>query len=233
MVSDIENFKSSKIDTFFSVNDSVTTDFFWDLRPKFHFLIDPFYFVNPDNDRVIALRDGLLRADWDIKLVVPIHFKNKAMKIYKGVTMSYVPLNELRGRSILERAMFKHKFGMPRAQNVLIAALSYGIWSNCNTMYLFGASHDWTRFMVVKRGELHLKAHHYFDSYSKNNDSKPWVDAYGNCLTVADALQKLSQMFRSYEWLAGYLMMSDCSVKIFNQSQESLIDSLNVLQEKK
>jgi len=229
LVKDIQNFKKDNIDTFFSVNDSVTSEIFWELRPRYHFLIDPFFFVNPENDRIVAIRENLLRTDWDISLVVPRHYKSAATKIYGNITILYVPLNELRGRSIVEFLMFKMKLGMPRAQNVLVAALSYAIWSKCDIIYLFGATHDWTKFMVVKSGKLYLRSHHYFDGAPNKSEPKPWVDAHGNILRVSDALHKQGQMFRSYDWLASYLKTCNNPVKIYNQSDQSLIDSFDVL----
>lgn len=230
MLHDLSSHNAVTRDLYVSVNDAPNCEAFFMLKPSYHFVIDPFFFKKHEL-RVREIVLNLNRADWPIKIVVPQHYLAVAKSIYPNHTLVGIPLNELCGQSILERTMFKHRLGMPRAQNVLVAVLSFLLWNGVSRIYLYGASHDWVRYMVLVDGNLHLRPHHYFDNVSENVQSKPWVDAKGRNFKVSEVLIKQGQMFASYEWLLRYMRKEKTTTRIINLSKETLIDSFDLLQE--
>lgn len=204
-----------------TVNDGVCTDFFFETRPKYHFLMDPFFF-DDSNSRVTAIQNELKKVNWDFSVVVPNRFLKEANAIYQNTSIIGVNTNEIRGNSKLANLAFRNGLGMPRAQNVLIAVISYLIWNKATYVYLCGASHDWSRYMEVDQNKLYLRAHHYFDG---GTERKLWLDPQGRNYKVHEALYKLSLMFKSYDWLARYLRENAGDTRVIVKSKDTLIDS--------
>lgn len=204
-----------------TVNDGVCSDFFFKTRPKYHFLMDPFFF-DDSNPRVTAIQNELKKVNWDFSVVVPIRFLKEANAIYQNTSIIGVNTNEIRGNSKLADFAFRKGLGMPRVQNVLIAVISYLIWNKVSYVYLCGASHDWSRYMEVEQNKLYLRAHHYFDG---GTERKLWLDAEGRNYKVHEALYKLSLMFKSYDWLARYLRENAGVTRVIVKSKDTLIDS--------
>lgn len=211
----------SPIDFFISLNDAPTTREFFEMKPKYHFLIDPFFF-NSEEKRVELIIENLEKVNWEIQIVVPMHFYNRARAIYTKMRVVAVPTNELKGFSAVERFMYRKRLGMPRVQNVLVAGLTFAIWNAPKKIVLFGVTHDWVRYMKVQNGKLHLRPHHYFDN---NQSSKLWLKPEGGNWRVGEALIAQGQMFRSYDWIAEYIALNKKEIPIEIMSEDSLIDS--------
>lgn len=217
---DLEKNQSS-IDFFISLNDAPATREFFEIKPKYHFLIDSFFF-NGKEKRVRDIKENLEKVDWEIEIVVPMHFYKRAGAIYRTMRVVALPTNELKGFSRIERFMYGKRLGMPRVQNVLVAGLTFAIWNAPKKIVLFGVTHDWVRYMNVQNGKLHLRSHHYFD---KNQRSKAWLKPEGGNWRVGEALIAQGLMFRSYDWLAKYIALNKKEITIEILSEDTLIDS--------
>ena len=202
------------------LNDAPSTPLFNKTKPRLTFIIDPYFFLN-DNTRVKTIFDSIQKSNWDNDVVVPIQYLNLVEKKYPKINFLGIRINEIRGKGIIQKKLFENKFGIPRAQNVLVATISYSLLSRANNILIAGASHDWVRYMYVKHNKLYLKDHHYFND---SNHTKLWLDPEGRNYKVSEALLKQSQMFKSYDWLSWYCK-NFTKTRINLHSKNSLIDS--------
>lgn len=217
------------------VNNFAHADVFAQLRPQNYVISDPNYFVfteqttdRPDIQQTLAVFEE--RVDWPMILYVP-HFakgsyltgriaqRNPHIRV---VYFNYTVVVGFRG---LTYWLYARGLGMPRAQTVIVAALTLMINRRFRTIYLFGADTSWhEQIRLSDDNQLLIKQIHFYDKPKDVRHEPVYTDA-GRQRTFSMASQFLSlhKVFRGYEVLRDYADYRH--VRILNASAKSYIDA--------
>jgi hypothetical protein len=218
--------------TFFCVNDFYKSNYFIKLKPENYIIADPDYWSDSlYKNQSKRLIDCLSIIGWPITLWIPVVagksiFVNEAKKA--GIHCLFYNKTPLAGNNIVDSILFKLKLAMPRAQNVLVAAIGIAIWSGSKEINLFGADHDWHRDIIVSDENILMMRDHHF--YDEKNSSRPFYKPNNNLLdgclttfTVSEIFQAWATLHKSYQQLQ--VLASGCGVRIFNCGSNSFIDA--------
>lgn len=205
------------------VNDIYLSPYYKKIKPKYHVLADPLYFVQ-SGDIVPFIQE----IEWDIKLFVP-YTAWKKMEILREMPSQYitvVPFHHIymKGFSIFENILFKKGLSMPGAQNVLVPSIFNAINMGYNHIYLYGADHSWTKSIRVNDvNQVCLTDSHFYDE----GDVKlaPWRKATPGreIYKMHEILTDLTTVFKSYHIIREYANLRNCS--IINKTKDSFIDA--------
>jgi hypothetical protein len=113
---------------------------------------------------------------------------------------------------------------MPKAQNVLIAALFVAINMSYKKIYLFGADHSWHETIELNsKNIVCFRDAHFYD----NDDAHliPFYKGYANqdTFTMQELFDAFATMFRGYDMLQVYARSLGC--KIYNLSSKTFVDA--------
>lgn len=207
---------------FFCVNLFCLSPFFYELKPRFYFIIDGI-FLKPDNERrknkVQSLIDGLNCVDWDMFLVLSSGAISGSM-LLKNLTnphLKVIRVNsaEASGFTSFRHWVYRHRLGMPRCQTVLNFALCTAINLGYKNIYLFGADHTWTRDLIVDDNNIVR----YGDRHVYNKD----LTYSKKDKNFAQILSQFAKMFQAHYLLEQY--STTVGVKIWNCSSDSFLDA--------
>jgi hypothetical protein len=220
------------------VNEFYKEQSFRFLRPRLLAIADPAYW----DDRCYGEYGGPLVAaladvDWECTLLLPK--RARGTQLHRGLAQRSVKFEwfstaSVRGFAWFERALFGAKLGMPRAQNVLVAAIALGMWAGYRRIAILGADHTWHQEIDVDDDNLLLTSarHNYSATVNRKPFLKPhgiWKFREGKPLTRADVfsvreiLLAWAAMHDSYERLAA--IASRRGVHVVNSSTVSFIDA--------
>jgi hypothetical protein len=104
------------------VNFMAITDNFFQYKPEFYVLIDP-DFLEDVSDRITILYESLKKVDWNMILFVPGSYRRQAESLVcnNNITIKYINLNYLPGKSKAVFYLYKKNIATPRFQNVIVA----------------------------------------------------------------------------------------------------------------
>jgi hypothetical protein len=220
------------------VNDFYKEQDFALLRPRLFVIADPAYW----DDRCFGEYGGpliaaLAKIDWEFTLLVPK--RARATHLHRAlvqhrVNFEWFTTAAVRGFGWLESALFGAKLGMPRPQNVLVAAIALGLWAGYRDIAVIGADHSWHQEIDVDDDNMLLTSarHNYTSAVTRKPFLKPhgiWKFREGRQLTRTDVfsmreiLLAWAAMHDSYERLVALAARRD--VHIFNSSAVSFIDA--------
>ena len=140
------------------------------LKPEVYLLIDPVFFKDDWNTYEISTSTLLSikkKTDWNLLLIVPRKWKNsKSIKQFsdnKNISIGYIKNVPMIGSlNFIKKIFFKLEFSTPVFQNVLIAAIYFGVNRRYQEINLFGADHTWLNDLSVdKNNEVYLKDDHF------------------------------------------------------------------------
>jgi Protein of unknown function DUF115. len=196
-------------------------------KPAIYILCDPaFWFETPSEDTKKRISDFYKslaeKTDWHLQLYLPYQAKKeKKIKIILSqnphICLNYYNKTKVEGFSKFNHWTYHKQWGMPRAQNVLVAALMLAIYSGYKNIYLAGADNDWIKnIWVDEKNNVRLNDFHYYKDTEKNTSRML-------SFKLHDTYTLFYFMFRSYTYIETYAVLKN--VKIYNTGIKSFIDA--------
>lgn len=206
----------------FCVNMFCSSPLFWELKPKFYFLVDVAFFA-PTNERQHGQVKELIAAfesvNWEMFLVVSSSspqngelFRSLHNKHIKVLKMNTTTVEGFKGFRLWA---FRSGCGMPRCQTVVNFAICAGINMRYENVFLYGADHTWTRDLFVDEDNVVC----YGDRHVYNKSLTIIKKEY----SFAHLLEQFAKMFQSHYMLEEY--SRSVGVKIWNCSSDSFLDA--------
>lgn len=206
------------------VNQFATTAHFEILKPENYVLLDE-AFVDEHHEIAQKTISALVTlTSWPLKLFLPVKFKKCKSIIRKlesnpNIEISYFNNTIAEGFDSFCHFLYRHRFAMPRSQNVLIAALAIGIIENYKKIILLGADHSWHEgFKLTSKGELWYEDSHFYGKRAMGTSY--FVNEKESFL--AQQFLSLHKVFKAYERLNKFAAIE--KVEIINSSTKSYID---------
>ena len=82
----------------------------------------------------------------------------------KNIKLQFFNKTKVNGCLHFSHFFYNRQLGMPRPQNILVAALMLAIYSDYKEIYLAGADNDWIRNLWVdKNNNVRLDDFHFYD----------------------------------------------------------------------
>ena len=196
-------------------------------KPNIYILCDPaFWFETPAENiknQVSDLYKSLIeKTDWKLQLYLPYQAKKEEkIKILLSqnshICVNYYNKTKVEGYSKFNHWSYHKQWGMPRAQNVLVAALMLAIYSGYKNIYLTGADNDWMKnIWVDEKNNVRINDIHYYEDTKEKT-------ARILSLKLHDAYLLYFFMFHSYVNVETYAVLKN--VKIYNTGIKSFIDA--------
>lgn len=218
----ISKLDNSKCD-FCVVNDFYLSPYYKIIKPRFHVLADPLYFVQSGD-----IEPFIKAIDWDIVLYVP-YGAWKKMEILHNMPSKHITVipfhhKYMKGFDSFELFLFKRGLSMPGAQNVLVPSIFNAINMGYKEIYLYGADHSWTKSIRVNDvNQVCLTDSHFYDEGEVK--LAPWRKATPGreICKMHEILTDLTTVFKSYHIIRKYANLRNCS--IINKTKDSFIDA--------
>lgn len=197
------------------------------LKPEIYFLIDPVFFKNDWESYDIAnstLSSIKQKTNWNLLLIIPRKWKNsksvKQLSNNTNISIGYINYVPFVGKlSFIKKSLLKLELSTPVLQNVLIAAIYFGINRKYKEINLFGTDHSWLNDLIVDENNIvYLKDHHFYESKTiqlVNADKTP-KKAYF-------FISQIQRMLKEYSVLECYA--KEMGIKIINYTVNSHIES--------
>src|SRR5690554_86978 len=216
----------------YCVNNFAFQDAFILCKPSQYVIFDPNYFNSLDTD----LESGnslflkmVETVDWEMNLYIPIRFYSMGrvlIELFRNTSVRVVFFRDVGLKSYLRfpfLGLMKRQILMPRANNVLIAAIYLSILNGHNHVVIDGADHSWHQHLhVADDNLLYIKDSHFYD---KDPGLSPlYKDRLtGQYFSMEEIFESYRLVHKSYR-VIGELSAS-LGVKIFNQTPGSFIDA--------
>lgn len=208
------------------VNDFYRRDVFRRIKPDFYFITDPMYWL-PETDAIYGapLREALQQVDWPMALFLPFEgrhaFRDPATHA-SGV--SVYPFNRTNawGFTPVKRLFYRLGLGMPRPQNVLVAALFLLLKGGARRLYLSGAEHTWHQSLhLTEDNVLHVV---HASGGAGSDKMVPFYKVEGKeVFTVPEIFAAWAAVHESYHDLHAWA--GDLGATIENVTPNSFIDA--------
>jgi hypothetical protein len=218
----------------FCVNDSILSLKFWDLRPEYYVFMDPLYWARDVSEPYLSrhkqIAELLDKVNWPLRIFMPkdasdwnffieLPVRNKNIEIiYINIQPTKLSMDDK-----LRFVEYKYNYATPYVQNVLAAVLYIAINIGFRNIYIFGADHDWTKYMDVSKDNiLYVDNKHYF---AEEKTYTP-VLKDATCtqyFTCADYYKAMYLTFAAYYDIEEYSQYINS--KVYNASKISFIDA--------
>ena len=218
----------SKGDDVIMVNDSLLTELFFELEPRYLCFADPVYFEKTDdgnqekNKRQMV--EKLEQVDWNLTIVMPAGADIPAFHINDAyISFCYVNTVVLDHSIKFARwPLYKQNFSMPSLQNVIVCGIYVSLQKGYHKVYLHGVDSDsYKNICINQQNEMVMREFHYYGNSDRNlNEEKHHGFVKG---TLYKRLMCEVTMFRSYVDLASYA--KHLGISVINASPNSMIDA--------
>lgn len=221
-----------------SVNDYPLDGSFEVARPRYHVIADPAYWDNDSHKLHAApLISALTAAAWPITLFLPTRARgsrlHKELIAAKRDICFYSPTSVM-GFPLFEFTFFKLHVGMPKPQNVLVAAIAIALWMGVREVCLVGADHDWHREIFVDDHNALMTIPRH--SYQAEDASVPFLKPTGVRRSLLGQQLRAGDIFTMREIFLAWAAVHDSyerlnriakrmHAKIINASARSFIDA--------
>jgi hypothetical protein len=206
------------------VNLFSTTEYYTRFKPNNYFLLDE-AFIDTNHERArVSIEHLVSDTTWSVNLFAPYKFKKSAYFIneiaknphIKPIYFNYVIFE---GFDWLRFWIYEKGWGMPRSQNVLVAAIYETIYLNYQKICLIGADYTWHENIRLNENNEIIadEAYFYGNKVYRINQSTENPESY-----MAKQFLSLHKAFKGFEVLARYAHSKN--IKIQNASQRSYID---------
>lgn len=215
--------ENSKVD-YMVVNRFVLSDAYLVIKPKYYVLHDKHFSVAEEGLSVCKkINDN---TDWDLTIFFPKMFTNhqNIAKIFTNPKIKIVVYNNysFEGLKSIAYSLYNKNIAMPKAQNVMGAAIYLATCLKYKVIELYGVEHSWTKDLRVnENNEVCLENPHFFDK--DKTELKTWKQIQGVDAKLHEALRLYAFMFESYHNLKDFAEVNN--VKIINCSPNSFIDA--------
>jgi hypothetical protein len=206
-----------------AVNDMAISTEYTKYKPSTYILCDPAYWfknITEDNNKIVSFYQQLAdKTDWSLQLYIPYEAKratiSELLSRNANIRLNYYNKTKFEGYKSINHFVYKRQWGMPRAQNVLHAALMLAIYSQYKEIYLVGVENDWMRnIWVDEQNRLRLDDYHYYNEHGEKRIFS--VKIHEQCVA-------LYITFKSYVDIEAYSKY--CGAKVYNVTPLSFIDA--------
>lgn len=214
------------------VNYFVFSDVYEIIKPVHYVIsaVELFQDVPPDTllDKNIRLYKELQeRTKWEMVLYVPMAGKKfkgwKKILENPNIKVHYYNTAVSEGSTWLINWMLKHQLGMPRLQNVLIAAITLSIVAGYKKIFLFGVDHSWLKEITVTNDNSVLINQPHF--YDKDSKAEKMIKNHTETRKLHEVLYKFYCSFKAYFDLKRFAEKN--GTQIFNLTELSQIDAFD------
>lgn len=220
-----ENLQKIKKSDVLVANFFATSKWFGQLKPKFYIFIEPdLYKLKSSAELRVRFKNyddlvaALNKVDWNMLFYYPSYYKKPYFfNDINNTHIKFVPINivQVKGFVWLENFIFNHSLGMPKAQNILIAAIFTAIRLGYKKIQVLGADFSWiNQIGINEKNEMFLNETHFYDSGKTVIVGKP-MSLASHLKADSEALFSLIRL----RYYAEYL-----GVNIFNCTKGSLLD---------
>ncbi len=208
--------------TTMAVNFAANAPDFWQLRPKYYILVDPYFFEKLDQERVAKLWENLSRSDWGLTLIVPCA-KTKQAEALAGDRVKIRTINPVgvEGWQWLENLAYKKAWGMPRPRNVLIAAIMAAVQMGYSRITLCGADHSWMQSIWVDDNNCVVTVQPHF--YKEDTQDQQRTNSEYQGIPLHQVVHSFYVAFEAYHRIARYARRH--GLEIINATPGSYIDA--------
>lgn len=209
-----------------AVNFMGFTPEFQTYRPNLYVLCDPAFWIE-SSDKILREKVRKLyqvladTTTWDLQLYLPHNagkrkFINAILSSNKLIQVNYFNKTKIEGFSGFKYYTYSAQWGMPRAQNVLCAALMLCIYSGYHKIFLAGAENDWIKNLWVdEKNKVRLNDHHFYGNTTQN-------DAIVLNTKMHEQFLSWYHAFKSYAEIAAFARNQ--KINVLNTSLTSFID---------
>lgn len=216
------------------VNDFISSSYFELIKPSYYLLLDPAYWRQDSIPVYVQIRDAIFTrlidsVDWDLTVIIPTAGKNELdwVTVFSAndrIKVAFINVTPVSGFESVRHLMYKYQLGMPRPQNVLVAALYLGINIGYETIYLFGADHSWHEELFVNNDNVVcIKDKHFYDNNEVKAVPFPMYHDSPETPKLHVILDAFAKMFEGYHYIEAYAKYR--KVCIYNASCKTFIDA--------
>lgn len=217
------------------VNHFCYSEFFFQLKPKNYFLLDPLFFNQPFMEQVEKTYEILINeVNWEITFYLPWNSRKSYFvqgllkrKNFKIQFVNYVTTKG--GFRAINHWLYNWNLATPQCQNILVYSLFVVTRIGVKRIFLFGAENDWhTNVKVNKDNYLFMTDLHLYEEKKERTErilKDPSNPSKG--VTMASLLESCLKVFKGYEVISEYARTKH--VQIYNCSKNSLLDSFERL----
>lgn len=153
-----------------TVNHAVRSEYFTQLKPSFHFLADPAFFIEEKTSEVFDIMAQ--NVDWPLTLYIPHSCRkellwNEKQKILlqnPNISINFYNFTTLNGPSWFMKYCLDKGMGLPSPRNILVPSIYLSIRMNFKRIYLVGADHSWFKQLWVnENNEVMIDDKHFYD----------------------------------------------------------------------
>lgn len=206
-----------------TVNYSVLSPFFAELRPSFHVVADPVVFAD---DKMATLFDHLVqKTEWPLTLFLPRYAKkyplwdpvSRKLQSNPRIRVRLYNMTRIDGPlGFLERAVMKG-WGLPAPRNVLVPAIAHCIRMGFSKIYLVGVDHSWIKLLWVNdQNEVMIDDKHFYDA------SAGPASAVHRSAPLYKTLESIALVLQSYQVLDRIAQKR--GIHVYNTTPGSYID---------
>lgn len=211
-------------------------DAFLPLKPKYYALADPAFFV-ARQDRLseeLAKIDTMLeifqtKVSWKMQIIVPSHMSipaEMAEVLQKNKNLSLIKINEFyfEGFSFAEHYLRQRQLMSFLFQNVVVMAISAGMFMGYRNIFLFGVDADNVKNITVgSDNKLYLDDTHFYGTQKRVIED----------VNMEIEMKALYTMFKMYGKIAVFA--KENGINIYNTCEHSFIDAfpkINIFENK-
>ena len=216
----------SKIDLV-AVNFMALSPEYIEYKPNAYILCDPvFWFDGASESTEIKVRNFYFqlaeRTSWGLQVYIPYQAsENKEIKAILSrnphIHLCYYNKTKFEGSVFLNYRIYNKQWGMPRAQNVIVAALMLTIYSGYKEIYLAGAESTYIKnIWVDKNNNLRISHYLFYEDSKQNIDKVLPIKIHEECISSY-------YMYKSYVDIEKYAVYR--KTKIYNTGLYSFIDA--------
>ncbi|MDR0559880.1 MAG: hypothetical protein LBG92_06890 [Prevotellaceae bacterium] len=172
------------------------------------------------NDVIEFYQQLVDKTTWTLQLYIPYKAKKEAvikeiLSQNANIRLHYYNKTRFEGCKRINYFIYSKQWGMPRAQNILLASLMLLIYSQYKEIYLAGADSDWMKSIWVdEQNKVRLDDFHYY-----NTDGEKRIlptKMYEQCASFYIT-------FKNYIDISAFAQIMN--VKIINLNPLSFIDA--------
>ena len=210
-----------------AVNFMAISEEYTEYKPNIYILCDPaFWFDTTSEETKIKVKkfysEIVEKTNWKLQLYMPYQaLKKKEVKETlshnPNISLCYYNKTKFEGYDFLSYRIYNKQWGMPRAENVVAAALMLAIYSCYKEVYIAGADSDFTKnAWVDEENNLRLTDHHYYKDSKENIETVLHIKIHELCISLYYA-------FKNYVDIEKYAVYR--KTKIYNTGLNSFIDA--------
>lgn len=196
-------------------------------QPSVYILCDPAFWYESGTEAVHQKVRNLYSTivevtQWNLQLYLPWQAKKIAeiqdlLQKNPHIRLCYYNKTKFEGFAFFKHFVYNRQWGMPRAQNVVTAALMLSIHSKYQHIYLAGADNDWSKHLWVdQQNRLRITQPHFY------TESTPKEDAIFP-IKIHEQFAALYYTFKAYTDINTYARTK--GVEIVNLNELSFIDA--------